>query len=82
MRYLNCAVARLQAQGWPWVVRKSCSKFGTHATDNVQQKGQNLSIVTLNAKGVWSRKYTVGKEVAQPNAAGVMCRTCAWWEGD
>ncbi len=71
----------LQAQGWPWVVRKTCSKFGMHATDIVQQMGQTLTITTLNAKGVWSRKYAEGKSLTQLNAAGVMCTTTAWWEG-
>jgi hypothetical protein len=72
----------VQAQGWPWVVRKTCSKFGQHATDIVQQQGQTLTIATLNAKGVWLRRYTEGKEVSQPNAAGVVCKTTACWEGE
>lgn len=71
-----------QAQGWPWVVRKTCSKFGQRATDIVQLRGQTLTVATLNAKGVWSRRYTEGKELSQPNAAGVMCKTTAWWEGE
>lgn len=72
----------VQAQGWPWVVRKTCSKFGQHATDIVQQQGQTLTIATLNAKGVWVRRYAEGKEVSQPNAAGVVCKTTACWEGE
>lgn len=52
-----------------------------HATDMIQQKGTALIITTLNAKGVWSRRYAAGKEVTQLNAAGVVCTTTAWWEG-
>lgn len=81
-RWQATKICVVQAQGWPWVVRKTCSKFGQHATDIVQQQGQTLTIATLNAKGVWLRRYTEGKELSQPNAAGVVCKTTACWEGE
>ena len=64
-------------------MRKCASKFGEHATDIVRESGRGtLTVVSLNAKGVWSRKYAMGKELVQPNAAGELCKTTAWWDGE
>mmetsp|Transcript_1370 Transcript_1370/g.4082 ORF Transcript_1370/g.4082 Transcript_1370/m.4082 type:complete len:433 (+) Transcript_1370:323-1621(+) len=72
----------LKAQEVPWVLRKACAKYGAGgSTDIVVHKGAALSIVTLNAKGVWSRRTVAGRELSQPNAAGTMCKATSCWEG-
>ena len=63
-------------------MRKCAQKYGERATDVVRDNGRGtLTVASLNARGVWCRKYTVGKELMQPNAAGTLCKTTAWWEG-
>lgn len=72
----------MQAQGLPWVLRKASAKYGAAgSTDIVVHSGGELNVVTLNSKGVWSRRTVVGRELSQPNAAGVTCKATASWEG-
>jgi len=57
-------------------------KFAGNAIDVISHAGVVMKVTSLNAKGSWYRIYDTEKEVTQPNAEGVMCKTTSWWEGE
>ncbi len=48
----SCAMQEL---GYPWVMRKAMIKYGSKSTDIIKTKGSTMKIVTVNAKGSWTR---------------------------
>ncbi|CAL5222723.1 g5127 [Coccomyxa viridis] len=73
--------AFLQELGYPWVMRKAMMKYGSKSTDIIRTKGATMKIVTVNAKGAWTRVLDTEKPVHQRNAVGAFCKTSSFWDG-
>lgn len=58
----------LQELGYPWVMRKVMIKYGSKSTDIIKTKGSTMKIVTVNAKGSWTRVLDTDKPVHQVSA--------------
>lgn len=56
---------RLQELGYPWVMRKAMTKYGSKSTDLIKTKGATMKIVSVNAKGAWTRILDTEKSVHQ-----------------
>mmetsp|Transcript_14075 Transcript_14075/g.35575 ORF Transcript_14075/g.35575 Transcript_14075/m.35575 type:complete len:292 (+) Transcript_14075:119-994(+) len=68
--------------GAPFPVRRIAVPIMGRSTDIVKQVGDIQVVTTINAKGAWTRKFIVGKEVKQKNAEGDDTVAVAWWETD
>ena len=55
----------LQELGYPWVMRKAIIKYGSKSTDIIKMKGATIKIVTVNAKGSWTRLLDTDRPVHQ-----------------
>ena len=55
----------LQELGYPWVMRKAMIKYGSKSTDIIKTKGATMKIVTVNAKGSWTRLLDTDRPVHQ-----------------
>ena len=66
----------LQELGYPWVMRKAMMKYGSKSTDIIKTKGPAMKIVTVNAKGAWSRLLDTDKPVHQVLADHLACLPC------
>ena len=74
--------ARSQELGYPWVMRKMLTKYGSKSTDIVRQKGSSMTVTTVNAKGSWTRTLATDKTLQQvpslqlPRRHGRGCMAC------
>ncbi|KDD73655.1 hypothetical protein H632_c1959p0, partial [Helicosporidium sp. ATCC 50920] len=71
----------LRTLGVPWVVRKAALKFGGSCAELISIHDSEVRVTSLNAKGSWSRKYSLSKAVDLPDALGSRCRATARLEG-
>ena len=55
----------LQELGYPWVMRKAMIKYNSKSTDIIRTKGATMKIVTVNAKGSWTRLLDTERPVHQ-----------------
>ena len=46
-------------------MRKAMTKYGSKSTDLIQTKGATMKIVSVNAKGAWTRILDTEKPVHQ-----------------
>ncbi|CAK0783750.1 hypothetical protein CVIRNUC_006949 [Coccomyxa viridis] len=73
--------AFLKELGYPWVMRKAMIKYGSKSTDIIKTKGATMKIVTVNAKGSWTRLLDTDRPVHQRNAMGLLCKVSSFWDG-
>jgi len=74
------ADAYLKVMGAPYVVRRVAVPIMGRSTDIVKQAGDLQVVTTINAKGAWTRKYIIGKEIEQKNAEGDDTVATCWWD--
>ena len=55
----------MQELGYPWVMRKMLTKYGSKSTDIVRQKGPSMTVTTVNAKGSWTRTLATDRALQQ-----------------
>ncbi len=65
------------------MMRKAMMKYGSKSTDIIRTKGATMKIVTVNAKGAWTRVLDTEKPVHQVYACHLahMCLLRKSWEG-